>query len=285
MHPARVIKQLAALAQRFQNHLVRVFEKQPGVIGEFGFKTPVQIHRMEHRQAFLSPELKIIRPVGRGAMHDAGAIRRTHKIRRHHAKGVCVCANRGPVKQPLVPPPGQLGTALPLLNAISRLTEHIGQPGFGKPKGLSIRRHPHIGLLRVHRQQQIGGQSPWRGGPDQKIPALTLRLKAHNHGRVFYILIAERHFMRRQRRADLRVIRHHLAAAIQQIFVPDAFEQIPDRFDVIVMQREIGIGQIHPIPHAPGQHLPVINIFHHRFTAQAVEFPDADFAFYLPLIK
>ncbi len=79
-----------------------------------------------------------------------------------------------------------------------------------------------------------------------------------------------------KRRADARIVRHHLVALIDEPLVPDDLEQPPDRLDVVVVERVIGVVHVDPEAHALGHRLPVADVAHHRLAAAARELGDTD---------
>ena len=82
--------------------------------------------------------------------------------------------------------------------------------------------------------------------------------------------------MRRQRGADARVVRHHFVALVNQPLVPDNFQQVPSRLDVVVVERVVSVAEVDPVTHAPRHLLPFADVSHHRLAATAGEFRDAD---------
>src|SRR5690606_19823362 len=58
-----------------------------------------------------------------------------------------------------------------------------------------------------------------------------------------------------------------LVAAIDKSLVPDDLQQVPDAFDVAVVQRVIGFVEVYPEAHAFGHLLPVADVAHDRLPA------------------
>src|ERR1051325_855278 len=81
--------------------------------------------------------------------------------------------------------------------------------------------------------------------------------------------------MGRKRRAATPGIRHNLIALVQQILVPEIFQDPPDRLNVVVGVRDIGILKINPERDAICQAFPILNIGKHGLPAKFVEFIDA----------
>src|SRR5215212_2508468 len=81
--------------------------------------------------------------------------------------------------------------------------------------------------------------------------------------------------MIRQRRAAAGTVRHNLIALVEQIFIPEVFQNPPDRLDVVVGIGHIGILEIHPERNTIGEPLPILNISKYRLFTKFVELIDA----------
>src|SRR5690606_36528746 len=101
--------------------------------------------------------------------------------------------------------------------------------------------------------------------------------KAHVDRRVRDLAITERDLVRRQCRGDARVVRHDLVALIHEALVPDLLQQGPDALDVVVVQREIGVGEVDPETHVLRHRLPFGDVTHDRRATLLRERRDADF--------
>ena len=83
--------------------------------------------------------------------------------------------------------------------------------------------------------------------------------------------------MVRKRRAAARAVRHDLVALVEQVLVPEIFQDPPDRLDIFVGVGHIGIFQVHPKGDAVGQFLPILDVGKDGLLAKLVEFVDAVF--------
>ncbi len=166
-----------------------------------------------------------------------------------------------------------------MCHAILGVTEHGLEQAFREDQGLRLRLRPDVLDVRVHRQQQIGRQRPRGRGPDQeRATLLALDGKPHIDRRVIDFPVTLRHLVRRECRADSRVVRHDLVALIDQVAIPDLLQQAPDRFDVTVVQREVGFVEVDPESHALSHRLPVGDVAHDRDAAFLDEVADTDLA-------
>jgi hypothetical protein len=101
----------------------------------------------------------------------------------------------------------------------------------------------------------------------------------------YSIAIALRDLVRRQRRADPRVVRDDLVPLIDQALVPDLLQQVPDALDVVVVQREVRVLEVHPEPHALRHGFPLGDMAHHGRAALVRELGDSDFLLDAPLVE
>ena len=91
--------------------------------------------------------------------------------------------------------------------------------------------------------------------------------------------------MRGQSSPDTRVVGNHLIVLINQIFVPDSFQEVPDRLDIVVVERVIRLVDVNPEAH-PFSHLfPITDVTHHGFSAASVELGNANLCFDFRFIK
>ena len=81
--------------------------------------------------------------------------------------------------------------------------------------------------------------------------------------------------MAADRGAAARAIRHDLVALVEQVLVPDLPQQPPDRLDVLVGERVVGVVQVDPEADALGEALPLLEVGGDALPAQLVELGDA----------
>src|SRR5690606_17781615 len=91
------------------------------------------------------------------------------------------------------------------------------------------------------------------------------------------VLIAEVNLVAGERRAAARAVRHHLEALIQQVPLPELAEDPPDRLDVLVLEGDVGIFEVHPVGDALGELLPLLDVAEDALAALLVELRDAVF--------
>ena len=91
------------------------------------------------------------------------------------------------------------------------------------------------------------------------------------------VLVAEGHLVIRKRRPAAGAIRDDLVALVEQVLVPEALEDPPDRLDVLIGVRHVGIIQVNPEGDAIRQASPVADVLKGRLAALLVEPGDAVF--------
>ena len=82
--------------------------------------------------------------------------------------------------------------------------------------------------------------------------------------------------MRRQGGADPGIVGNDLVVLVDEIPVPNLFQQVPDRLNVLVVQGVVRLIKIYPEAHPFGHRLPIADVAHDRVAAAAGElrYPD-----------
>ena len=80
--------------------------------------------------------------------------------------------------------------------------------------------------------------------------------------------------MRGERRAAARAVGDDLVALVQPPVVPDLAQRPPDRLDVVVGERHVGVVEVDPEADPLGQPVPVLDVAEHRLAAALVELGD-----------
>ncbi len=149
--------------------------------------------------------------------------------------------------------------------------------------------HQRVADGRSHAEGGVRRQCPRRGGPCQEAEVLHapgfhperpfgLGIAFGQHpelrhaGRVLHVAVAARlvQLVRAQSRARRGRIGLYGIALVKQTFVVELFQQPPQRLDIPVVIRDVGMLHVHPIAHAVGQVFPLAGIFHHVLAASGV---------------
>ena len=129
--------------------------------------------------------------------------------------------------------------------------------------------------VRADGQRDVGSQGPRGCRPREKIFVVgTFFLEFAGQGVDFDHLIPLCNFMGCQTGSAARAVRQDLVSLVDQAHIEGFFEDPPAGFDIIVIQRDIGVIHVSHISHAVGHIRPHIGIGENRFAALFVEFLD-----------
>ena len=98
--------------------------------------------------------------------------------------------------------------------------------------------------------------------------------KPHVYGRVLDVLVALGDLVRGERRAAARAVGDDLVALVEAPVVPDLAQRPPDRLDVGVGERHVGVVEVDPEPDPLGEPVPFLDVAEHRLAAALVELGD-----------
>ena len=139
---------------------------------------------------------------------------------------------------------------------------------------------PGVGDVRVDRDGVVAGQGPGGGGPDQhrltgRLAVISEEREAHVDRRVDDVLVAERDLMRGERGAATRAVRGDAMALVELVVLEESLQRPPDRLDVVVVKRYVGVVEVDPEADPLGQAVPLLHVGENRFAAERVELGDA----------
>ena len=92
---------------------------------------------------------------------------------------------------------------------------------------------------------------------------------------VDHVVVAERHLVGGQGGPAARAVRDDLVALVEQIVLPDPLQGPPDRLDVLVRQRHVGVVEVDPERDPLREPVPLLDVGEHRLAAALVELRDA----------
>ena len=138
----------------------------------------------------------------------------------------------------------------------------------------------------MHRRGDVADERPGRRGPDgqrdgraggagQPLGRRRRQPEAHVDRVLGDVLVALGDLVARDRRAAARAVGHDLEALVEQALVPDAAQQPPDRLDVLVGERVVGVVEVDPEADALGHPVPVLEVGEDALAAEVVELGDA----------
>ena len=236
----------------------------------------VRVHRVVDREAVLSRQAEVVLAERGAGVHHAGAVLDRDEVAGED--GVALLAVVGDVgERRLVAQAQQLrpGEARGDLRALPERTldQRLGhdQDLTCAPLGIAHLR-AHVGDLGIHGDRRVRQQRPRHSGPRQQRGAgLLEQREAHVDARVDDVLVAQRHLVARERRAAARAVGHHLVALVQQPLVPHLLQRPPDRLDVGVLERVVGVVGVDPEADPLGELRPLVDVAQHRLAALGVE--------------
>ena len=76
-------------------------------------------------------------------------------------------------------------------------------------------------------------------------------------------------------RPTARAIRHNLIALVEQVAVPEIFQDVPNRLDIVVGKGHVGGFEVNPESDTVGETFPILDVIERRLAAFLVEFRDA----------
>ena len=267
-------EQQAAGFQIGQNHRIGVLHKGAGPGGAL-HKFALGVHQVDKGHVVGLAHAVVVLAVGRGDMHDAGAVLHGHVVVADHEPGLLVGLHKaieGLVFHAAQVVADHLGHDLGLL-----ALQYLFHQGLGHDIGAAlVRLNAAIGLMGIDAQGQVAGQGPGGGGPGQQIGVfLALYLKADEGGLFFYVLIALGHLVAGQGGAAAGAVGDDLVALVDHTLFGDLLQAPPHGFDVVIVIGDIGMLHIHPEAHALGHVLPQMQVLPYAFLAFLDEGLDA----------
>jgi hypothetical protein len=266
-------EQAAGLAQRLDDVRVGLADVHPGERAGALVEAAVAPHRVVDREAVLLGQAEVVLAErGAGVDHAGAVLDRDEVARQHGVPARTVVRDVGEGRLVAQAQQGRAGH--PLLD-LGVLAEHPRHQRLGEDQPVVAEPRPHVRDLRVDRDGRVRHERPGHRRPGQQRDARVVEQRELDvHGRVDRVLVAERDLVARQRRAVARAVGHHLVALGQQALLPDLLERPPDRLDVGVVEREVGVAGVDPEADPLGQLVPLVDVAEHRLAALRVELGD-----------
>jgi hypothetical protein len=163
------------------------------------------------------------------------------------------------------------------------LSEHVLQAIAREDEDLVVEPCPDVGDLSARGHRGVRDQGPGGGGPDEQLVAVLQRRSGlldrelHVDGGVLDVLVAEGDLMGGECGAVARAVGDDLVVLIEAPVVPHPAQGPPDRLDVVVGHRHVGVVQVDPEADALRQPVPVLDVAKDRLAAAGVELGDPEF--------
>ena len=262
---------------------VCVLDEDAGPRRDLGDEPALEVDGVHDRQVVLEAHAHVVLAEGGGDVDDAGAVGGRDEVAADDEMGPLV--GRHEVERRLVLEAEQLAARQLALDD-GLLAEHLLDQLAGQHEALAAALDERVGDVGADRGGDVADQRPRRGRPHgqrdgragrraQRGRRLRLEREAHVD-RVFRdVLVALRHLVAADRRAAARAVRHDLVALVEQALVPDLPQQPPDRLDVLVGERVVGVAEVDPEADALGEALPLLQVRGDALAAELVELGDA----------
>ena len=275
-------QQLAARAQVLDEVRVGVLDEAPGVRADPLVVGAVELDRVDHLQPGLLAQAEVVLAEGHRGVHQAGAVLGGDERGGQHGVALLAPVRAGDeVERRLVGQADQLGAGK-ALDHLDLLAEHAAGERGGDHLRRLLARHlrAHVLELRVDGHGGVGDQRPRRRGPDDQLvaglhaPLAGRHAEAHVDRGVDYVLVTLRNLVRGERGAASRAVRDDLVALVEQPLVPDLAQRPPDRLDVAVVERAVGVVEVDPEADPLGEPVPLLQEGEDRLAALGVELGD-----------
>ena len=295
-----VAEEQAALVQVADQLLVGVLHERAAA-GEVVCEHAVDVDGVDGLDAVRPAELRVLRAVGNGAVHDAGAVRGRYVVGGQYAVGVAALGEEVAVGGVVLDADEvRAGAARDLAPAVAEDARRQRLSDDSAFAVLVLRQD--VGHVRADGQRAVRGERPGcgrprdEGGPGRGPSSAVIAeggertgRRAVRHGlglahweadvdagvrRVF--LVAERNLVRAEARDAARAVGRDLVALVDEALVPQALEHPPRRLDVRVLVGHVGVGHVEPDARALGHGLPLADVAEDALTAAAVELLDTE---------
>ncbi len=252
---------------------VRVLDELAGPGLHLGLEAAGRVHRLEDRQVVLGAHGQVVRAEGRGDVDDPRAVRGADELPGHHVGVVPVHGVEA--VEGLVVFAQEISPFHPLQDLVARLQDRLGS-GLGQVEDVPTH-VPDLDVvdLLAHGQGHVARQGPGSGGPGQEVLVLALCLQDSelhvDAGVDGALLVAQGELVAAQRRAAAWAVGDHLVALVEEILLPELFQDPPEGLNVLVLHGHVGVLQVHPEGHALGQGFPLVQVLPDRLLAHLVE--------------
>ncbi len=226
----------------------------------------VGVDGIENREVLALGDLHVVGAERRRDVHEPRALVGRHEVGQHDAARRLVEGDE--VERAPVPDALEIGTveAAEDLGPIGRALHCHHEVATAAVVG-----HPHVGDVGPGGHRDVRDERPGRRRPHEQVRVVVDDRKADVDGRVGDVLVPLCDLVRRQGGPAARAVRRHAVALVEQAFVPQLPDEPPDRLDVVVAQRPVGILGVDPHRGTLGEAGEVLDVALHGFAAPLVE--------------
>ena len=300
---AVVVEHQAAPLEILDDLGVRVLEPKPGEGAGAGHHLPLAVHREDHRQPVAPPRLIVVLAERRRRVHQPGAVRRRHVVAEHHAAGDLRLEEgvEAVVEQPLEVAPAEGGERrrlaeidllpLPVLLDDDRHRRAEVLPQQDEVAGLRRVLHHLVEQVRMDGEPYVGDRGPGGGRPRHQIEVVADLPRLAGGGGlqrlpgpgmeqspdrgIVRVLVVLGHLVAGEGGAAAGAVGLDLVPLVEQPPRGELREGPPDRLDVGVRVGEVGVVEVHPVPHPLGHRPPLLLVGVDAVEARLIELGDA----------
>jgi hypothetical protein len=279
-------KQLPLRFERRDDVLVRILHAATGEVSDPLVEAAAVVDRVLELDPVFLAEAKVVLAEGDCGVDEPSAFVGGDEVGEEDR--VAARAVVGDVVEGrLIGRPGE-GLAREVRKHLRLLAEGMLDPVPCQHVNLAAEPRPHVLDLGSRGDRRVRDQRPGRGGPDEQLVArLEWRLRdriarcrvehreLHVDGWVLDVAIAEGDLVRGERGAVPRAVGHDLVVLIEATVVPDPPQRPPDRLDVGVGHRHVGVVEVDPEADSLGEAVPLLDVAEDRFAAALVELGDS----------
>ena len=212
--------------------------------------------RVQHGEALRPADGGVVLAEGRGEVDEARAVVRGDEARRDDP--LTVALQGQDVEGAAVAPADELAPEPCLARRQLRPPSGRGRLGHDQVAPAIGCRHPHVADVGADRDGDVGEQRPRRRRPDEEVDVAVDDGEADEDRRVddVAVRVGLAQLVRGQRGAAAGAVGRDPVALVEQARLPHLPEQPPDRLDVVVVHRPVGVVRVDPDAGPLGQRRP-----------------------------
>ena len=279
-------EQAPALAEVLDQIGIAVLDLPAGVLADPVVVGAVEADRVDYVQAILLAEAEVVLAERDRRMDEPGAVVGGDEVAQQDGVAARSIGGAGDEREwRVVRDPFELpsGEAVEDVRACP-FAENPLYERFGEDVNVALVLDADVVEVWVDRHSRVRDQRPRSRGPDQQLIAGMRRIvavrdrEAHVNGRVDHVLIHARlpELVAGERHLVAGAVRNDLELLVQQALVVNGLERPPDRFDVLGVQRAVGVVEVDPEPDPLGHRVPVLDVAEDLLAAASIEFRDPE---------
>src|SRR5690606_24905924 len=133
-----------------------------------------------------------------------------------------------------------------------------------------------VGDVWSDRKRRVRHQRPGCSCPRKQRYAVVLdHWKSDEHAGILDLLVTQADFVRREYCSGARAVPLSLVSLVRESAFVDGLEEIPDRLNVVVLEGDVRVIHVDPVPHPGGERIPQILVAKYALAAGGVVSLDA----------